>query len=289
MLIAVSTEIYSDSQSVIKSLTKRITKNEIINDCHISLNNLARQNNVNINWIPGHQGFEGNEQADKLAKEGSKKLPTLTTYNKIPFRLLYKKLHDHYNETIINRYKNSGISPEAQIITNELLKKAKNSPKTLANNLLKLTPPKLSYFTQILSNHNPLNYHNTKCNLAYNQYCDYCTEVMKECDPSWETNCLETSFHMIYKCKYFSNLRRQIFLKHTIKVNELFNTNLQSSIMKILEFTYKAKFFEKTPKIRKSDLSPNRIISTGKRRRHQSPSPSRTKHNPTKRSKKINK
>ena len=100
-------EIYSDSQSVVKSLTKRITRYEIINDCHISLNNLARQNNVNINWIPGHQGFEGNEQADKLAKEGSKKSPTLTTYNKIPFRLLYKKLHDHYNETIINRYKNS--------------------------------------------------------------------------------------------------------------------------------------------------------------------------------------
>ena len=42
-----------------------------------------------------------------------------------------KKLHDHYNDTIINRYKNSGISPEAMIITNELLIKAKNSPKII--------------------------------------------------------------------------------------------------------------------------------------------------------------
>ena len=106
---------------------------------------------------------------------------------------------------------------------------------------------------------------------------DYCTEVMKECDPDWETNCLETSFHMIYKCKYFSNLRRQIFLKHTIKANKLFNTDLQSSIEKIIEFTIKAKFFDKPPKIRKSGLSPNRIISTGKKKRYKSPTPTRDK------------
>ena len=124
-------EIYTDSQSVIQSLTKRITKNEIINDCHILLNNLATYNKVYINWIPGHRGYEGNEQADKLAKDGSKKIPTSTTYSKFPFRSLYKKLHDHYNDTIINRYKNSGISPEAMIITNELLIKAKNSPKII--------------------------------------------------------------------------------------------------------------------------------------------------------------
>merc|ERR1712150_309886 len=140
------------------------------------------------------------------------------------------------------------------IITNELLMKAKNSPKIIAHNLLKLTSSKLSIFIQILSNYNPLNYH-------YNQYCDYCTEVMTECDPDWETNCCETSFYMVYKCKYFSNLRRQIFLKHTIKANELFNSDLQSSIQKIIEYTIKAKFFDKPPKIRKSDLSPNKIIS----------------------------
>ena len=88
-------------------------------------------NNVNVNWIPGHQGYEGNEIADKLEKDGSKKNPSLTTYNKIPFDLLHKKLNDHYSSTIINRYKNSGIISEAQLITNELLAKAQNSIKIL--------------------------------------------------------------------------------------------------------------------------------------------------------------
>ena len=53
---------------------------------------------------------------------------------------------------------------------------------------------------------------------------------------------------------------------HAIKVNELFNSDLQSSIQKIIEYTINAKFFEKPPKIRKSDLSPNRIISTRERK-----------------------
>ena len=205
-LLNLNSEIYTASQSVIKSLQKRITRNEIISDCHIILNKLATHNKVNINWVPGHQGYEGNEIADKLAKEGSKKTPSLTTYNKIPFKLLHKKLNDHYRSTLINRYKNSGISSEAQIITNELLIKANNATNNIAKTLLSLTPTKLSIIIQILSNHNSLNYHNFKCNLAYNQYCDYCTEVMKECDPSWESNCLETSFHILYKCRYFSTV-----------------------------------------------------------------------------------
>jgi len=55
------------------------------------LNNLSNYNKVYINWIPGHRRYEGNEQADKLAKDGSKKTPTSTTYSKFPFQSLYKK------------------------------------------------------------------------------------------------------------------------------------------------------------------------------------------------------
>ena len=120
-----------------------------------------------------------------------------------------------------------------------------------------LKPTKIFTLVQILSNHNSLNYHTTKCNLAYNQYCDNCTIVIKEFDPSWESYCLETSFHILYKCRYFSTLRRQIFLKNTIKINELFTPNLKKSIDKIIEFAYKAKFLDKTPQLQKRDLSPD--------------------------------
>ena len=66
-------ELYTDSQAVIKSLQKRNTKNDIIKQCHIALNKLGENNKITLNWIPGHQGYEGNERADYLAKLGSLK------------------------------------------------------------------------------------------------------------------------------------------------------------------------------------------------------------------------
>lgn len=83
---------------------------------------------------------------------------------------------------------------------------------------------------------------------------------MEDCDPNLKINCLETSFHILYTCQYLSNLRSQIFLKHTINENELFSDDIQLSITKILKFTSKAKILDKIPQIRKRDISPNRII-----------------------------
>ena len=117
----INIEFYTHSQAVIKSLQKRLTQNEIIKDCHEILNSLGKSNKVTVNWIPGHKGYEGNEIADKLAKTGAMKKTTNETYNKLPFNILVSHLKTHFNETILNRYENSGISNEAQILTNELL------------------------------------------------------------------------------------------------------------------------------------------------------------------------
>ena len=65
---------------------KRITKNEIVRNCHIILNALGTNNKVNLNWVPEHEGYERNERADHLAKMGSLKFPSIPIYNKIPFK-----------------------------------------------------------------------------------------------------------------------------------------------------------------------------------------------------------
>ena len=62
-------------------------------------------NKVTVNWIPGHKGYEGNEIADKLAKAGSMKETNSDTYNKIPFNILASHIKNHFNKTILNRYK----------------------------------------------------------------------------------------------------------------------------------------------------------------------------------------
>ena len=64
--------IYSDSQSVLKSLTKKNITNQFILNCHTALNELGKTNKIEVIWIRGHAGYQGNETADFLAKEGSK-------------------------------------------------------------------------------------------------------------------------------------------------------------------------------------------------------------------------
>ena len=47
---------------------KKSNKNYVIKNCRLSLNELGKDNKIQINWIPGHHGYEGNERADQLAK-----------------------------------------------------------------------------------------------------------------------------------------------------------------------------------------------------------------------------
>ena len=48
------------------------------------LEKLSELNKVTLGWIPGHQGIPGNEEADRLAKEGAIKVPP-TQFTAIPF------------------------------------------------------------------------------------------------------------------------------------------------------------------------------------------------------------
>ena len=60
--------IHSDSQAALKSLNKRKISNSTTLDTMKTLNKLSNKNSVTISWIPGHEGYEGNELADGRIK-----------------------------------------------------------------------------------------------------------------------------------------------------------------------------------------------------------------------------
>ena len=63
--------INCDSQAALQAIDgNTIKSNTTLNVVQI-LNTLAGNNQVLIRWIPAHNGFEGNEKADELAKRGA--------------------------------------------------------------------------------------------------------------------------------------------------------------------------------------------------------------------------
>ena len=63
--------IFSDSQAELKSLLNPKAISRTIADCIFYVSEASVNNDVNLNWIPEHEGLLGNEKADELAKKGA--------------------------------------------------------------------------------------------------------------------------------------------------------------------------------------------------------------------------
>ena len=62
--------ILSDVQAAIKVLGSFQINSKLVWDCYRSLVKLAEHNRIQLVWVLGHMGIDGNEITDELTRQG---------------------------------------------------------------------------------------------------------------------------------------------------------------------------------------------------------------------------
>ena len=100
--------MWSSSQTLsLSSATSQIRAKKDLNEVETALVDLAAQTNLILQWIPAHCGIQGNEQANRLAREGGQleQEDRYTTYTdektiiKILSKKKWKQQHPNYNQS----------------------------------------------------------------------------------------------------------------------------------------------------------------------------------------------
>ena len=194
--------IFCDSQAALKALNSPFCHSKLVWECILSLRKLAMKNQVNLYWVPGHCGIEGNEKADLLARQGS----STNFVGPEPFcgispSALKAELGEWEKATIkANWDVISGLRQSKRFIE-------PNREKSLV--LLRLNKKDLRTFTGLITGHCPSKYHLKKIGKLDDDKCRLCGIES------------ETSEHLLCECRVLIQRRLRIFGKGHIEPTEI--------------------------------------------------------------------
>ena len=250
---------FSDSQATIRALTNHTIKSHTTLECIKILNTLGLNNKVTIKWIPGHKGYDGNEIADSLAKNGASKDSNEKPWHRIPHSLPIRKIKNYYTNNLIIRWNGTKLSKQTKILITILIGAANNDIKKLYKRVTSLNIKNIKTLIKTVTGHNNLKYHLEKTGYAYDNDCTYCSpeEKYKKYGEIYEE---ETALHILCDCIAFTKTRIETYGKPYIKPQELNTGNLTQTINDMIKFMQNTTALKKTPEINKNHLSPRRSI-----------------------------
>ena len=146
----------------------------------IALNNLGKTRQVELRWIKAHVGYEGNEKADLLAKEGAK-LPQPNTECK-PSKA---EIRSQIERSSVEVWNKQWKEAQAYRMTKQFITV---TDKARSKIICQETKYKVSKLIEILTGHNHLNYMKYKRQEEPNALCRLCEEER------------ETSHHLLILC-----------------------------------------------------------------------------------------
>ena len=192
--------IFSDSQAVLKSLLNPKVTSRTIADCIFYLSEASINNDVNLIWIPGHEGLLGNEKADELAKKGAtlNKHHTEVVKGKMSIQTVRARIRNiSYVKAELNWHTSLDAWHSKQIMG--------NYSKERTEHLLKLNRMELSFIASLLTGHGHFKKHLNRLGVSPNSNCRFCGE---------------TSEHWLCECEAFSSLRWKYFHKSTVELTD---------------------------------------------------------------------
>ena len=186
---AVNVVIFTDSLSALQAL-ENYSSSQDRDICRLaqSLNKLLTSYDVQVTlqWIPGHEDVSGNERADRLAKEGSKK----EQYEKqCSYQTVKKMIKNNSKKAWMNRWEKG--STGRTMFSNM----AKPMPKDSINLLPRQDQ---SLIFQLRTGHAPLNLHLNRINPQHLPIC-------RNCDYPYESTA-----HVLFDCQATKSLRKEL-------------------------------------------------------------------------------
>ncbi len=169
-------QILSDSQAALKAISSNIIQSKTVKQAVIGLQELAKNNTVELKWIPAHKGYIGNEKADKLAKEGANKYNTRKR-RRLELPITKSKIRSILNEIQAKRHKQRWAAKSANLKHSKKFVLQPDPKRT--KQILNLSRRQVHYFTGAMTGHYPTRYMLKKMNVEGVEVCRFC-EAGKE-------------------------------------------------------------------------------------------------------------
>nr|XP_034174838.1 uncharacterized protein LOC117601763 [Osmia lignaria] len=193
--------ICSDSRAAINALATISTESSTVWEGMQALSQLSKLNKITLIWTPGHQGVQGNEIADGLAKLGTLESPVQQIVG-VPF-VLGKK---HIKESLERQHLTSWTEATGcrQV---KLLIQQPSASRT--KELLAISRKKIRTCIGLLTGHITLRAHLHKLDRAEQINCRLCGEEK------------EDSIHILCRCPVLALKRYRIWGKMFLRPSDL--------------------------------------------------------------------
>ena len=210
----------SDSQAAIKALCTNQINSRQVKDTLTKLNSLGAHHSVQLRWVPGHVGLQGNEMADELAREGSGTAPIgPEPFLPLPNTIIIKELRKRLKDSHLRMYRRLNISDKGKTpLTSYLTKHSYKLPR--------MSGTQLRWLTWVFTGHSPLAYFQSRANNTNfpSPYCEHCPEME------------ETSVHFMCECVAYMTFRLRTFGKAITTMTDI-ATSSPGLITKYIKLT----------------------------------------------------